>query len=471
MSKQFVDKLIKQFLTNPKSKSRWDTVLRRQMGGNPHTTTITKKDLLTLYRDNTIAALYADKTFKEAQIAADRVKGIEIAATEAAEDVFANFEKYYAKSRGKRKGEVERVGGNILIRQPQGLHSAVQRIIWQEGWDHIKKSKVLSLGSRKKLKADEGKKLFKQRTQMLHEEMTTVGGYTLAKLYEGVMSNVVNSDFTKEQTATIAKTLNEFFGPITTQWKKDTKMDPYKLSDTLDIPLTIGPQSQNPSGSEAFDWKQLRPKLEAAIMKDVLAGQFGEEYAHSEGSRPLTERVKERALHIVVEKIEKSVKGKKSVKINVSKLPKEARKKVRYTGKASDNGKIKKAVSKGIAAKSYQAPAQEHKVPPPKMALKNILGILNTQLPRVIADNMGSPRLENRTGRFAQSVRAIEVQETDKGFTSIGYMYQKNPYQVFESTSGTRFSDTARDPRTLIDTSIREIAAQFGLGRIYTRRI
>jgi hypothetical protein len=84
---------------------------------------------------------------------------------------------------------------------------------------------------------------------------------------------------------------------------------------------------------------------------------------------------------------------------------------------------------------------------------------------------MGAPRLENQTGRFAQSVRAIDVQETAKGFKSIGYMYQKNPYQVFESTSGTRFSDAARDPRPLIDTSIREIVAQFGLGRLYTRRL
>jgi len=84
---------------------------------------------------------------------------------------------------------------------------------------------------------------------------------------------------------------------------------------------------------------------------------------------------------------------------------------------------------------------------------------------------MGSPRLENQTGTFAGSVRAIDVQETAKGFTSIGYLYQKKPYQVFESTSGTRFSSAARDPRTLIDLSIREIVAQFGLGRLYTRRL
>ena len=105
------------------------------------------------------------------------------------------------------------------------------------------------------------------------------------------------------------------------------------------------------------------------------------------------------------------------------------------------------------------------------MGIKNILGVLNAKLPRQVSDNMGFPRLENQTGRFAQSVRAIDVQDTAKGFKSVGYTYEKDPYQVYESGSGTRFSSVARDPRTLIDLSIREIVAQFGLGRLYTRRL
>ncbi len=107
----------------------------------------------------------------------------------------------------------------------------------------------------------------------------------------------------------------------------------------------------------------------------------------------------------------------------------------------------------------------------PRMALANILGVLNAKLPQQVADNMGSPRLENQTGTFAGSVRAIDVTETAQGFKSVGYTYSKSPYQVFESGSGTRFSSVERDPRTLIDLSIREIVAQFGLGRLYTRRL
>ena len=92
MSKQLVDNLVEDFLNN--HRSRWDTVLRRVMNGNPQRTTITKEDLLTLYRDNTIAALYTNKSFKEAQEAADRVKGIEEAAIDEDEYVFTYFESF-----------------------------------------------------------------------------------------------------------------------------------------------------------------------------------------------------------------------------------------------------------------------------------------------------------------------------------------------------------------------------------------
>jgi len=98
-------------------------------------------------------------------------------------------------------------------------------------------------------------------------------------------------------------------------------------------------------------------------------------------------------------------------------------------------------------------------------------GLLNAKLPQTVAKNMGAPRLENRTGTFASSVRVTEVQKTPQGFASIGYTYQKDPYSVFENTSGTRFASAERDPRDLINLSIREIAQQMAIGRFYTRRV
>ena len=100
-----------------------------------------------------------------------------------------------------------------------------------------------------------------------------------------------------------------------------------------------------------------------------------------------------------------------------------------------------------------------------------LINLINQKLPRQVAQNMGSPRLNLRTGRFAGSVRVVDVITTAKGFPSFGYTYQRNPYEVFEATSGTRFSSVERDPRTLIDTSIREIASELAIGRFFTRRV
>ena len=95
----------------------------------------------------------------------------------------------------------------------------------------------------------------------------------------------------------------------------------------------------------------------------------------------------------------------------------------------------------------------------------------NAKLPRTVAANMGAPALENRTGRFASSARVVEATTTAKGFTSFGYTYQRDPYGVFESTSGTRFASPERDPRVLIEGSIREIAQELAIGRFFTRRV
>jgi len=150
---------------------------------------------------------------------------------------------------------------------------------------------------------------------------------------------------------------------------------------------------------------------------------------------------------------------------------------IKSKGKASaiiGKPKIKKAkavtLAKTVALPKARRRTGKRKPAPPKMALQNILGVLNNQLPRVVAANMGTPRLENRTGRFAQSVRATDATKTPQGFTSIGYTYMKERYGGYESTSGSRFADIDRDPRPLIDQSIREIVIGFGLGRIFTRR-
>jgi len=102
----------------------------------------------------------------------------------------------------------------------------------------------------------------------------------------------------------------------------------------------------------------------------------------------------------------------------------------------------------------------------------SLLAIINERLPQTVLKNMGPPGLISRTGRFAASVRATDVNITPQGFPSVGYTYEQNPYRVFEPGSGQPpWATPERDPRKVIDKSIREIAAGMALGRFYTRRV
>ena len=141
--------------------------------------------------------------------------------------------------------------------------------------------------------------------------------------------------------------------------------------------------------------------------------------------------------------------------------------------KSSSMSKRSTKKDKGVKLKTKRnrkirpkAPVESKQLSAASLPL-HLIGLINKQLPRTLEKNMGPPRLTSQTGRFADSVRLTDMVATAQGFPSIGYTYQKDPYQVFEK--GDPF-DPQYDPRILIDQSIREIAAQFAIGRFYTRR-
>lgn len=142
------------------------------------------------------------------------------------------------------------------------------------------------------------------------------------------------------------------------------------------------------------------------------------------------------------------------------------------TGKVTKKNKpnIKTVKVPKIAASGAQALAKA-RTPRSKLSFDQmgIMAKLNSRLPAAIIDNMGDPALNNRTGRFAASVRILNIIQTPKGFPSIGYTYLKNPYQTFET--GYEQGDTEKDPRKLIDRTIRELAVEYAMGRLFTRRL
>ena len=98
--------------------------------------------------------------------------------------------------------------------------------------------------------------------------------------------------------------------------------------------------------------------------------------------------------------------------------------------------------------------------------------LINAALPDEILQRMGSPALNNRTGRFRQSARVLNVITGPKGGIQIDYTYQRNPYGVFEPGSGSPLANQYRDPRRIIGQSIREIAQELiGKKFVKVRRV
>jgi len=150
--------------------------------------------------------------------------------------------------------------------------------------------------------------------------------------------------------------------------------------------------------------------------------------------------------------------------------------------RANDRKKIKRKTGTRVARMgSVMSMQQARKIGKPKRktqnnkdkrSLLNYINEINRRLPAKVEENMGAPALESRTGRFAKSVKAVNVTKTTQGHPSIGYTYQQNPYQVFEESRGKKpWASPERDPRALIDRSLREIAVELALGRFYTRRL
>ena len=164
---------------------------------------------------------------------------------------------------------------------------------------------------------------------------------------------------------------------------------------------------------------------------------------------------------------------KKKTNIKTSKIvkPKLEKRSAKLSGSKRKNkvvnGKIT-AVAVPRAKMKQRKPASKG-IPGSPLAL---IGLINKRLPDTVRKNMNPPALENRTGRFVDSIKLTDITKTPQGFPSIGYTYAKNPYQVYEMGVGSApWATPERDPRKLIDRSIREIAAQFAIGRFYTRRV
>ena len=211
------------------------------------------------------------------------------------------------------------------------------------------------------------------------------------------------------------------------------------------------------SESNLKDSKREKEQIEAInkLIKDKYSD--GREFFKDSGSASLEEAV-EGVIHYSINSKNAKVTG-----------PKGRRK---YTSNHHAKETTATSTEEIVVSKFGRIPK------PPRMTNKvaskpskvNIVALLNTKLPQEIRSRMTYPRLVNRTGRFSESVQVLSADTTAKGGTSFAYTYQKDPYQLFER-GRSRLATPDREPRDIIDASIRSIAQEMMLGRFYTRRV
>ena len=282
-----------------------------------------------------------------------------------------------------------------------------------------------------------------------HEKDSSVSLQRAARVQQALWK----FDANKSLSPLAREVIDELSGVITFEIGKDDKGPPL---DVIRVKMESKAINRASTSKEKNEVLQLNKALKKAAEK------IGEEWAEIEGSDSSVQKRRKIIIEDFVGPLRKSPRAK--VRTEKTKVK-------RSTGKAQKRTKAPKAIKKQYQDKdktTLSTTTAKKGVAGTPLAL---LAMINKELPDTVRKNMRLPAMENRTGRFADSVRATDIMMTNKGFPSIGYTYQKDPYEVFEIGSGNVRATPERDPRSLIDKSIREIAAEFAIGRFYTRRV
>lgn len=100
-----------------------------------------------------------------------------------------------------------------------------------------------------------------------------------------------------------------------------------------------------------------------------------------------------------------------------------------------------------------------------------ILSTINKMLALQVKKHMYAPRLVYRTGRFANSVKILDIEESKNNNLTFIYSWQRSPYSVFSKYYGKQpWQTPARDPDDLSVLAISELVKQYFKERVYYRR-
>ena len=496
MSKAIVDGIIRSSLN--RNAKRFDTLARKySAANNPHHFRLTEEDFRNTIVKNFAAIM--SKIVNGDPLENPKVRSF---LEKVAKKVFKQYAKKYVLGKGE---SINVYPTYILLYQPSLRENKLKAPIFdialpliRRGFKNILKGSADSaFGSRSSQ--------FTRRTQFLHIGKETSGTEGMRLLGNTVTGRQVNEDgqgprkvrssevSNKTIESNIERSLKasgasmsvstsqareagknviiDILRRLDIKWESGEKQKSNDYRKKIDVFGTVGPSVDNRPGSESYDWINLRAQMEKevaeALFKDV------EDFANKAASMSPVKKISRTVTNQIVDALTKTQNKNFRVKAKKEKVPKGKKDKSNIGQPNKKNTKLRGGAIVVGSIKSQSTSNQATKKrSPPRQNLLRLQGLLNAKLPAEVRRNMGPPGLVNRTGKFASSVRVTDISTTTQGYPSIGFTYDKNPYQVFEQGAGkTPWANKNRDPRKLIDRSIREIASEILVGRFFTRRI
>ena len=298
--------------------------------------------------------------------------------------------------------------------------------------------------------------ILKTAVHRAHQGTTTVGAAQVSGAFRFLERTRSFAGFADSKEASdiwdIIKAINATF--ITTGTKSGSQATNVSLKEGIRVAIDVLPRFKNPRGAEDYDFENLRDKIEEAVTAYIKRQNIEK----MPGSPSIEQNAKDITTYMLLKELSKSTNAKVAGGI---KAPK---------GRKKKNVKEdKKGKPKTYAGSTKKAGAAKRAIKRDRSSIVNLIGVLSDKIENTVAKNMKAPALVYRSGDFARSVEITDVTMTPQGFPSVGYTYDKYPYQTFEP--GYAQGSPERDPRKLIDASIREIAMGLAIGRFYTRRV
>jgi len=491
VSKAIVNGIIRSSLN--KNEKRFELMARRYSArSNPHLHTISYSDIR-----KTIVANFSIAMRKVTLEDFDENAKVQQFLEKVAKRTFKRYVSKYSLGKGET---IQQYTDYIKIYQPKLDDKALKAPIFSIAIPLLERGFAKTINGSK-----EFKKSFTRATQFLHIGNETAGtegmrllantvtgsspkgsGQGPKKIRESAVSNETIEKNIDKKLREAGTSLNfsttqareagtnviiDMLRRLEIDWKSKEKQLTNDYDKNITVYGTIGSSKYNRPGSESYDWKNLRSQMEEEIAK-ALFGDI-EDFANKAASMSPVEKIKRITTNQVIDAIVGSQNKNFRVKATKEKVQKKKKDKSKVGRVDKKTSKERNTSTLAIAASAMSNKgAATKKNSAPRSNLLRLQAILNAKLPAEVRKNMGAPALENQSGAFASSVRVTDISTTAKGFPSIGYTYDKNPYQIFEMGKGkTPWASAQRDPRKLIDRSIREIASEQLVGRFFTRRM